>query len=222
MSSAARRAREKENLRRAILDAARELFVTEDYAAVSMRRIAERIEYSPTTIYLYFKDKDEILCCLVEEGFELFSTALEKLAVIADPVERLRQAGYVYLDFALTQRHYFKIMFQMESEAFADVEEPKHEQGRRALGFISQCVQEAMDQGRFVAAAPAPILAHVAWSHVHGAAALTLADRLKMLPEASRQLFYDCAIDTLIRGLLIDPPPTLRSETAAFSPDCAG
>lgn len=221
MSSVARRAREKERLRRAILDAARELFVTEDYAAVSMRRIADKIEYSPTTIYLYFKDKEEIVTCLIAEGFDLFATALEKLSPIPDPVERLRQAGYTYLDFALSHRHYFRIMFQMEGFAFPDVDLQDHMQGRRAFGFICQCVQEATDQGRFVTSSPPPVLAHVVWAHIHGAAALTLADRLKMLPEEARPLFYRSVIDTTMRGLLLDPNEASHSEAEAGIPASA-
>ena len=52
-----RRAREKEQLRRQIIAAARELFVNEGYENVSMRKIADKIEYSPTMIYLYFKTR---------------------------------------------------------------------------------------------------------------------------------------------------------------------
>src|SRR5262244_2221370 len=62
-----RRIREKQALRQEILDAARELFVTEGYENVSMRKVAERIEYSPTTIYLYFKDKADLHDCICEE-----------------------------------------------------------------------------------------------------------------------------------------------------------
>lgn len=57
MATGTRRAREIENLRRAILDAARELFYEQDYRAVSMRKIAEKVEYSPAAIYRYFSDK---------------------------------------------------------------------------------------------------------------------------------------------------------------------
>ena len=59
-----RREREKESLRQDILDVAREMFATEGYESVSMRKIADKIEYSPTTIYLYFKDKNELFYAL--------------------------------------------------------------------------------------------------------------------------------------------------------------
>ena len=62
-----RRAREKKELRQEILDAARDLFLREGYENVSMRKIAEKIEYSPTTIYLYFQDKADLLDCICEE-----------------------------------------------------------------------------------------------------------------------------------------------------------
>ena len=64
-----RKAREREELKQQILDAARELFVRDGYESVSMRKIADKIEYSPAAIYTYFKDKDEILDCLCEETF---------------------------------------------------------------------------------------------------------------------------------------------------------
>src|SRR5213592_2311923 len=78
-----RQERDREAVRRAILDAARELFVVEGYSNVSIRKIAERIEYSPAAIYSYFPCKDDIFFALAEEGFRLLgdpagaSTALE-------------------------------------------------------------------------------------------------------------------------------------------------
>lgn len=205
MASAERRAREKENLRRSILDAARELFVTEDYRAVSMRRIADKIEYSPTTIYLYFKDKDEILASLVQEGFHLLSDQLERLD-IPDPVERLRQGGAVYLRFAQTQPHYYKLMFQIEEPTLLErcVEsEPVFEAAMRALGFIRRCVQEAMEQGRFVTDTPEIIVSHVILSGVHGVASLALAGRLTKLPPEVHEAFFHASVNTILRGLSV-------------------
>ena len=66
-----RQERDRESVRRSILDAARELFVAEGYANVSIRKIAERIEYSPAAIYGYFPSKDDIFYALAEEGFRL-------------------------------------------------------------------------------------------------------------------------------------------------------
>ena len=66
-----RQERDRATVSRAILDAARELFVTHGYQEVSIRKIAERIEYSPAAIYGYFPSKDDIFFALAEDGFRL-------------------------------------------------------------------------------------------------------------------------------------------------------
>jgi AcrR family transcriptional regulator len=80
-----RREREKQGIREEILEAARKLFVTEGYENVSIRKIAERIEYSPGTIYLYFQDKADILAQVNEETF---SRLERKLAAINHDTEK--------------------------------------------------------------------------------------------------------------------------------------
>src|SRR2546427_6798677 len=94
-----RKAREREELKQQILDAARELFVREGYENVSMRKIAEKIEYSPATIYTYFKDKDEILDCLCEETFlHLHEHKLTVLREVnGDAVEALKKGMETYI-----------------------------------------------------------------------------------------------------------------------------
>src|SRR3954464_6495000 len=89
-----RQERDREAVHRAILDAARELFTAEGYHNVSIRKIAERIEYSPAAIYSYFPSKDDIFFALAEEGFHLLggphtaehAAELQALA----PFERVR------------------------------------------------------------------------------------------------------------------------------------
>src|SRR5215208_8327196 len=105
-----RRAREKEALRQDILDAARELFVKEGYENVSMRRIAEKIEYSPTTIYLYFEDKTALFFAICEETFARLSRQLAAIAVeCTDPVERLYRGCRSYVDFGLKHPNHYKL-----------------------------------------------------------------------------------------------------------------
>ena len=81
-----RQDRERAAVRQAILDAARDLFVTEGYRTVSMRKIAERIEYSPAAIYGYFASKDEIFFALVEEGFRHDQAAPRTLRRATKPI----------------------------------------------------------------------------------------------------------------------------------------
>src|SRR5215472_17383687 len=96
-----RREREKQEVRKKILDAARELFAREGYEAVTMRRIADKIEYSPTAIYFHFKDKDALIRQFCDTDFLDFGQRFAKLMSIADPIERLRRAGHTYIEFGI-------------------------------------------------------------------------------------------------------------------------
>jgi AcrR family transcriptional regulator len=200
LGSAQRRARAKENLRRAILDAARELFATQDYQAVSLRRIAEKIEYSPAAIYLHFQDKKEILFHLIEEGFEMLSARLEALD-IADPVERLRQGAPVYFDFAFTQPHYYRLMFQLENRELGELMS-RCAMAEEAFNFIRRAVTEAMENGQFVTAPPEPIVSHTIWASLHGTASLVLTGHLgRRLPSELHAALFDHVIEIVLRGL---------------------
>jgi len=97
-----RRARQKASIREEILDAARTLFVKEGYEHVSMRKIAEKIEYAPGTIYLYFRDKAEIMERLCDETF---SKLLRKMQALnndpSNPLESLRRGLRTYIQFGI-------------------------------------------------------------------------------------------------------------------------
>src|SRR5262249_39690322 len=106
-----RHERDREAVRRAILDAAKDLFVTEGYQNVCLRKIAERIEYSPAAIYSYFSSKDDIFFALAEEGFRLLgdpgaAEVAEQLAKLP-PLERLRAIIWRFYEFSLQHPQYF-------------------------------------------------------------------------------------------------------------------
>lgn len=227
MGTQERRERERENLRRHILDAARDLFVSDGFEAVSMRRIASAIEYSPTAIYLYFADKDAILVALAEEGFDLLSVRLETTNAVADPLERLRAGAREYFRFAQEQPNYYAIMFEMRANAFEKGEKAETA-GSRAFGFIVRSVAEGIARGMIAPAtvqtiadaaaipgaedgktvcihAPEAILAHVYWASLHGAVSLLLSGRLGMLADAAQPYLLEAAIDNALRGFVCPP-----------------
>ena len=90
MTIATRKERQKEELRTKILEVAKALFIERGFEETSIRNIAERIEYSPTTIYLHFKDKDDIFYALHQEGFILLNQYFRVLQNVEDPFERLK------------------------------------------------------------------------------------------------------------------------------------
>src|SRR5262245_31765445 len=101
MGTLERRERGKAELRQKILDAARALFVTRGAEAVSMRKIAPSIEYSPTAIYDYFPDKESLMRALCAHDFTSLLVEGMHLLKERDPVKRLLDTGKVYIEFAL-------------------------------------------------------------------------------------------------------------------------
>src|SRR5580698_8068358 len=101
MGIAERKEKQKTEIRKLILDASIKLFVEEGFESVTIRRIAEIIEYSPTTVYLYFKDKDEIFYSLHDIGFEKMREFNANLDTIGNPLVRLHKMGENYLRFGM-------------------------------------------------------------------------------------------------------------------------
>jgi len=115
MTIATRKQREKEEMRQLILEAAKKIFLEKGYEQASIRNIAEVIEYSPGTIYLYFKEKDEIFHELHEQGFRKLVEYMAPLQFVADPFERLKAMGKVYMDFAIKNKDFYDLMFIMQA-----------------------------------------------------------------------------------------------------------
>src|SRR6476660_192247 len=110
-----RQERDREAVRRSILDAARELFVAEGFQNVSIRKIAERIEYSPAAIYGYFPSKDDIFFELAEEGLRLLGDpgAIRDDPRFKDapPLARVRAVFWCLYEFSREQPQYFALIF---------------------------------------------------------------------------------------------------------------
>ena len=151
MGTAERREREKQELRTRILDAARELFAEEGYDAVTMRRIAERIEYSPTAIYFHFRDKHALMQELCDEDFGALAGEFQKIAAITDPIDRLRRIGQAYVGFAMSHRNHYRLMFMTPHPEAMRPEDSRLTRGNPeedAYAFLKATVAEAIAAGR--------------------------------------------------------------------------
>ncbi len=195
-----RREREREEVRKKILDAARELFATEGYDNVTMRKIADAIEYSPTTIYLHFEDKDDLVMSMCEEDFSRLLGALQTTTPPADPVERIRQLGVAYARFGLTYPNQYRFMF-MTAGKFAHKHEPS-QAGTRAFGVLHAAVAAAVESGAF---RPVSVdgAAQVLWCAMHGVVALliTMEPALWPMVPAAEDL-VEQVVENGIRGFL--------------------
>ena len=145
-----KRAKYKEEFRREILNAARELFINEGYEKFSMRRLAEKIDYSATTIYLYFKDKDDLLLAICEDFFAHFSEQLNQIrSVSQNPVETLRKALLYLMDFGLKNPNQYKLIFFTKS-VYGTREElvEKESMARNTYFVFKEIVQDCINAGK--------------------------------------------------------------------------
>ena len=194
-----RRTREKEQLRRQILAAARELFVNEGYESVSMRKIASKIEYSPTTIYLYFKDKADLLDSVCKETLLDLLTTLELLKEDkSDPVETLRKSGRAYVEFGLKYPQDYKLTFVVRPQFQKGLGLQEGSVGERVFNYLRATVSECIRQKAF-REVDVEITGQALWSAVHGVT-LLLID-FSDFPWTGKDKLIDMVIDTMIEGL---------------------
>jgi AcrR family transcriptional regulator len=173
-----RQHRERDTVRRKILNAARTLFLTEGYANVSMRKIADQIEYSPGAIYSYFPSKEDIFFALAEEGLQFVRTHCGASAHANAPLERVREAFWRFYTFSKEQREYFSLIFvdnavpriSRDWERFSSMRELRQE--------IEQDIQQCIDQGLFPTVEIPGTIFRILLTAMYGAAVFQLSHRL--------------------------------------------
>jgi AcrR family transcriptional regulator len=195
-----RRQRQKANLRREIVGAARQMFAEEGFAAVTMRKLAARIEYSPTAIYLHFKDKDAVLEAVCDETFATLAARLEKLAARQQPpLAFLRDGLRLYLQFGLQHPSDYTLTFTIgQGKAEADPEGFAASAGHRAFDILRTAVRRCMDAGD-LPPLDVDLAAQGLWAVAHGLVSLLIAH--PAFPWVARKKLIDHTIDTAIAGL---------------------
>lgn len=196
-----RRARQKRFLRQEILDAASELFVREGYENVSMRRIAQRIEYSPTTIYLHFKDKAELLEQVCNETF---ARLVQRLRVIMDqpgePLERFKRGLLAYIEFGLENPHHYRATFMMPVPEGIN-EKKQHQEdspGMVAFSFLRRGINECVKAGK-LPPMDVELASQELWAGIHGITSLLITH--EHFPWVGREKLVTGVVDTVVAGL---------------------
>jgi AcrR family transcriptional regulator len=201
MGVADRKEREKEEMKTKILEAAKKLFLDHGFEKTSIRNIAEEIEYSPGTIYLYFKDKNELLFALHQEAFQGLIAKFIVVAPISDPFEQLIAMGHEYLKFAIENPELYELMFLMTApiealECRCDVWEDGHTALNLLIALIDSCKTKGYFKGQ-----DSDDLAMMIWANVHGFASLHLRKRMSMFPEEERIPRLQRALEVMIESL---------------------
>ena len=175
-----RKEKQKLEIRKAILDASMKLFVEQGFENVSIRKIADLIEYSPTTVYLYFKDKNEILYNLHEIGFQKMAEYMADLFTIKNPLVRLHKMGEYYIKFGLENPAFYDLMFILQApmEALAGMVNCEWKSGEGILDRLRETLQECMDKNLIVKG-DVDAMAMPIWGMVHGMVSLAIRNRFE-------------------------------------------
>ena len=193
MGIADRKDRERKELREKIIVAASELFLEHGLEKASIRMIADKIEYSPATIYLHFKDKSELFYVIMERAFQKFFEYFSSVEHIEDPMERLKVLGTVYLKFAVDNPLYYDLMFVLRTPMETQHTDESFEAGERSHAVLTKTVEDCMKRGHFQGHDPMALSLAI-WGTVHGLATLRLRDRLTMYPEDRQEQLVEQAL----------------------------
>jgi AcrR family transcriptional regulator len=197
-----RQHREREAIRHDILDAARSLFLAEGYVNVSMRKIADQIEYSPGAIYSYFPGKDDIFLAIGEEGLQQLRTYCA-MSGNGSPLEKVRDAFWRFYTFSKAQPEYFALIFidrtvsriSRDWEQFSSMRELREE--------IEQEIQHGIDEGLFPGGESAAQIFLILWTAMYGAAVFRLSHRLSASEDADALATE--VLETTLAGLQCEP-----------------
>ncbi|MFZ1677642.1 MAG: TetR/AcrR family transcriptional regulator [Saprospiraceae bacterium] len=197
MGIAERKEREREEVKDLILSAAREIFLSEGYENTSIRKIASKIEYSPGTIYLHYKDKNELLLALHDKAFECKMKYLFiDVQDISDPLERLKATGRSYLQFGIDNPQDYELMFVLNCtmDALA-IKEEFWSDGAMAINMLKENIKACIDAGYFRKELNLDETSLLLWSQVHGITSLYNSDRLNIYTTEDKKDFMFRTLD---------------------------
>ena len=193
-----RKEREKEEMRGLILDAALRLFREKGFDGVSIRNIAEAIEYSPATLYLYYKDKSEIFFAQQYEAGAVKRDHLMSAVSIEDPWERLVEFGRRYVDFGMKHPDLYDLLFITRAPMEFIENQDCWALGLATHAFFVDTVQACVEH-RYFKSTDAETIAYTLWCHAHGLVSLFVRERMRMYPEEKRQALAKKSFDMLVK-----------------------
>jgi AcrR family transcriptional regulator len=174
-----RKERDRVEMRQRIIDVAIEMFVHDGYEKTSIRNIAEKIEYSPATIYLYYKDKDELLYDVQALAFDKLGQTFQAQVTATDPLKRLEQIMKTYVRFGKKNPELYDLMFIIRAPMNVVEDKGMWLNCHDSFGALVQCLTECIEK-KLIRFNDVMVAALSVWSLGHGLVSLDLRDRLKV------------------------------------------
>jgi len=195
--AALRRSRQREEARRAILDATEAILLEEGEERLSIRKLALRCGYTAPTIYHYFRDKDDLIDALLEERFSRLLQRLRRVQIGADPIANLREYSRAFLRFAMSNPTFYRVMIRGSS----DGGERKIRAAEEARDLLAKLLETLAEAGRLWTNDFDAALQSL-WAVLHGVVALRLGN--PKYPWSKNLM--EVALETVLRGLVRPAP----------------
>ena len=194
-----RKIRQKEELRTAILDAAWQLVLTDGWQSLSIRKIADAIEYSIPVIYNHFENKDAILLEFTREGFlKLAEHLMTAKNAESTPSKQLERIADAYWDFAYANKEYYQLMFGLGIPACETVNQiPEMQEMTRIL---TSTIKAALASGNSPEA-DYFLKFHTYWSILHGLVSIQMIEKDGKPDDIKKMILHD-AMSGFIKSLM--------------------
>jgi AcrR family transcriptional regulator len=204
LSSSPRRApkrsrRRPADVRGAVLAAARRLYLAHGREGVSARKIAQAVGCSPTAIYLYYRNIDDLIEHLRMEGHGLLAARLRAVDARLPALERLRGMGRAYHRFGLENRAYYALMFSLRA-----AETPRREAVQRemqTLMVLHDAVRTGIERGELRRDLDPLVVTNALWGTIHGVTALAVSGLLLETASGRQEAVVDAVLDEAARWL---------------------
>lgn len=195
MTSTTRKERKREQQRGEILLAARELFLREGHEHFSMRELAKEVGCVPGTLYLYFKDKNDLVATLVEDSFEHLMNDLERPRTDLNLLLFLKEIMRAYIEFGLANPNHYHFAFMLRRTRSLEKARPRP---HRSYALLLNTVRACVDQ-QLIRQVDIELAAQGVWTGIHGVTSLMIT--IPNFPWGDRDTVIDHVVDSLIEGL---------------------
>jgi AcrR family transcriptional regulator len=183
----------------AILDAARKIAFTDGASGISARKIAARAGCSATTLYLYYRNLDDLLHHLRMEGHALLATAFGRVDARRPALARVRAMGRAYYRFGLANRSYYQLMFVARASVTPSRELVQREM--YTLMLLRDVIQSGLDRGEFRREVDPMVATNALWAEIHGVTALALSGMLVETSAGHHEEVLEAVLDGAARWL---------------------
>jgi len=193
------------SLREEILEVSKEILIEDGFSKMSMRKIAKRADITATSIYLHFKNKDDLLLALIEESIKNLKSALiNVIDPSKDLIRQLEDLADTYIDYALKHPQEYQVIYMVRPEEMPKYPKEKFKNIRSTYELLADIISEGK-KNDLIDVESSLISAYTLWAQLHGVVSVILSKRLDT--RIPRDQFIEQAVENIIQGFISQKKP---------------